>query len=150
LHTPLWTLLDTMHNSLDRQDGNPPSDCGIDWFSQLKHIAQQTRATLLAQPSQANCRGPAGLSPCTPVRWFLDRVCLCDGCSKGPCALHFFSCKFLKVSDCSSVSFGVLSYGEVLPWVFKQSVQQEDYYFTLDNFIKSNFALKKKVTTISS
>ncbi len=94
LHTPLWTLLDTMHNSLDRQDGNPPSDCGIDWFSQLKHIAQQTRATLLAQPSQANCRGPAGLSPCTPVRWFLDRVCLCDGCSKGPCALYFFSCKF--------------------------------------------------------
>jgi hypothetical protein len=49
------------------------------------------------------------------------------------------------VSDCSSVSSG-----EVLPWVFKQSVQQEDYYFTLDNFIKSNFALKKKVITTSS
>jgi hypothetical protein len=41
------------------------------------------------------------------------------------------------------VSFGVLSSGEVLPWVFKQSVQQEDYYFTLDNFIKSNFILRK-------
>jgi hypothetical protein len=32
LHTPLWALLDAMHNSLDRQDGNPPSDCGMDWF----------------------------------------------------------------------------------------------------------------------
>jgi hypothetical protein len=48
------------------------------------------------------------------------------------------------VSDCSSVSFGVLTSGQVFPWVFKQSVQQEDYYFALDNFIKLKLYITKK------
>jgi hypothetical protein len=60
LHTPLWALLDTMHNSLDRRDGNPPLDCEIDWFSQLKHIAQQTRATLGTTESRSVADGQQG------------------------------------------------------------------------------------------